>query len=136
MMAKKKIKKPRFPKAKKPCLIKEDGSENLCSKPTELRAKISAPVTLRQKMRSMWKEFKEQEDLAKQEETFADSQDFDVDNDAFPKSAYEVEGDLLDQYDQDLHSALEANEAEPSKANGESVEIKPDEEKNDEKVDN
>lgn len=132
-MAKKKV-KIRFPKEKKPCLVKDDGSENLCSKPTELRAKIIAPVTLRQKMRQMWSEFKEQDELNNSQETLADSQDFDVDNDAFPKSAYEVEGDLLAQHEMDLQSSLEANQAaKPDIANEESVEKQGD---NVEKSDN
>ena len=46
-------KKVRFKKCKADVCHK-DGSEKLSSKPTELRAKINAPVTLRQKMSNLF----------------------------------------------------------------------------------
>lgn len=90
-------KKIRFKKSKEKDLgLNNDGSEKLSSKPTELRAKLNNPVSLRQKMKNLWTEFNEkQKDFAEQE-TLADSQDFDVENDSFGSSPYEVEGDLID----------------------------------------
>lgn len=112
----KKNKKLRFPKVKKEKILNPDGSEFVSSKPTELRAKIIAPVTLRSKMQQMWKEFREKEEENNSEETLADSQDFDVNNDEFIQSPYEVEGDLLEKYDQDLQSHLEANPPQADKS--------------------
>jgi hypothetical protein len=88
-------KKVRFKKEKHvPC--HKDGSEVICSKPTELRAKIIAPVTLRQKMQNLWSEFREKESERNSFESISDAQDFDVNDDEFPSSPYEVDGELLD----------------------------------------
>lgn len=102
------MKKCRFKKQCRLGDIKKDGSENISSKPTELRAKIIAPVTLRQKMNSMWKEFREKEEANLQIESLQDAQDFDVDNDVFPRSQYEVDHELSDHMEQQY---LEAEEA-------------------------
>ena len=79
--------------------INADGSENISSKPTELRAKLIAPVTLRQKMQSLWAEFRQREEENSQLESIQDAQDFDVDADVQLKSPYESEGELLDNVD-------------------------------------
>jgi hypothetical protein len=92
-MAKKKL---RFPKADRLGHIKKDGSENVSSKPTELRAKIQAPVSLREKMKSLWAEFREKEIADSEQESNADAQDFDVSNDDFPSSPYEIAENLED----------------------------------------
>ena len=92
--------KLRFKKSKK-ININKDGSEAVSSKPTELRAKINSPVTLRQKMTSMWKEFQIKEQERNEIETIIDAQDFDVSNDSQPVSPYEVENELADQLDYD-----------------------------------
>lgn len=90
----KKIKKPRHPKACRLGAVNPDGSEKLCSKPTELRAKIIAPISLRQKMQSLWKEFREKEINDNELETIQDSQDFDIESNQLPRTPYETEGEL------------------------------------------
>jgi hypothetical protein len=88
-------KKLRFKKEKK-INIKKDGSEAVSSKPTELRAKLSSPVTLRQKMTSMWKEFQFKEKERQEIETIADASDFDISNETEQLSGYEVDSELSD----------------------------------------
>jgi hypothetical protein len=112
-MAKKKL---RFPKADR-SVCHKDGSEKICSKPTELRAKIMAPVTLRDKMRGMWKEFREKEIRDNEYETLSDSQDFNVENDLPPRSPYEVEGelsDVLEQQEVDASAQLSETSGAPA----------------------
>jgi hypothetical protein len=100
----KKVKKPRFPKKSICNGLNKDGSEVCDSKPTELRAAMAAPVTMKQKMRALWKEFRVKEQEAGEYESMADAQDFDVSNDDFPSSPYESEVDLADV----LESAVSA----------------------------
>jgi hypothetical protein len=105
----KKEKKLRFPKAKRNLGINADGSEICDSKPTELRASMQAPVTMRQKMRQLWAEFREKEMESEQMESIQDAADFDVSNDDFLSSEYEVEGSLkhvLDYVDEEVKSAV------------------------------
>ena len=90
-------KKIRFQKSKEKDLgLNKDGSEKLSSKPTELRANLNNPVSLRQKMKNLWMEFNQKQSDFAEQESLADSQDFDVENDVFGSSPYEVEGDLMD----------------------------------------
>jgi hypothetical protein len=88
-------KKLRHKKCSLPSGCNPDGSEIVDSKPTEIRAKAMAPVTMRQKMRQLWKEF----DLKKMEsnefETLEDAGDFNVDNDQQKLSGYETDADLV-----------------------------------------
>jgi hypothetical protein len=93
-MSKKKL---RFPKENRLGHLNKDGSEKLCSKPTELRASIVAPLTLRQKMQSMWKELREKDEFQNSVESLADAQDFDIDNSKYIGSPYEVEGELSEE---------------------------------------
>lgn len=106
-------KKLRFPKKGLPSGLNKDGSEIVDSKPTELRASMEAPVTMRQKMRQLWEEFRVKEEEAQQQESISDAADFDVDNDEFCKSPYENEGSLSDAISQ----APEEVEADASGAN-------------------
>lgn len=93
-----KKKKLRFPKVERRYCNK-DGSEIVDSKPTEIHAKVN-PVTLRDKMRSLWSEFRLKEQESGEFESIADAQDFDVERDVEPRSQYECEGDLLDHVDE------------------------------------
>ena len=92
-MAKKKL---RFPKADRLQHLKADGCENVSDKPTEIAARNLAPVSLREKMSNLWKEFREKEQEANQFESIIDAQDFDVSNDVQQKSGYEVDHELDD----------------------------------------
>jgi hypothetical protein len=96
-MSKKKL---RFPKADR-SVCHKDGSEKICSKPTELRAKLNAPVTLRQKMQSLWKEFREREEDFRSQESIQDAQDFDIDEGNLPPTPYECEGEMVDHLELD-----------------------------------
>ncbi len=89
-------KKLRFPKEKK-LVCNKDGSEIIDSKPLEIKVGLSQPVSLRDKMKQLWAEFKEKDDAANQYESIQDSMDFDVDKNAQVQTAYEVEGDLEDE---------------------------------------
>lgn len=124
-MAKKKL---RFPKKDRLGHLKRDGSENVSSKPTELRAKINNPVSLREKMKQMWSEFRENEDRNNQFESNEDAQDFNVSNDEFPSSPYEISDELHDQIAQDAANiALQ-------KINQTKEQVNPAEEKNDDQI--
>lgn len=91
-----KEKKLRFKKEDRCKGINSDGSEVCDSKPTELRAQLNAPVTMRQKMRNLWQEFRIKEQESNEFESIIDASDFDVDNDVMPSSPYESEGSLND----------------------------------------
>lgn len=92
--------KTRFEKKSRKDWVKKDGSEAVSSKPSELRAKIIAPTTLRQKMNNLWNEFRMKEAERDSVESLADAVDFDVDNDEFLKSPYESEGSFYDTIDE------------------------------------
>lgn len=113
----KKVKKIRFKKESLCSGLKSDGSEICDSKPTELHMKMTAPVTMRQKMKSLWKEFQLKQEESGQMESLEDAGDFDVNNDEFPKSPYETEGELkhaLQYVDEDIKEAVRgANINEP-----------------------
>jgi hypothetical protein len=105
----KKSKKCRFKKEKKDAFLNEDGSEICDSKPTKLRQKVMAPVTMRQKMKQMWKDFAVREAERESIESIEDAADFDVSNDDFPRSQYETEGSLkhvLEYVDEDIKEAV------------------------------
>lgn len=118
-------KKLRFPKKSLPTGLDKCGAEICDSKPTELRAKIIAPVTLRQKMKELWKDFSHRQEEANSIESIQDAADFDVSNDDFPISQYETEGSLkhvLDYVDEEVKAAVSAQQeldAESIKAEGE-----------------
>jgi hypothetical protein len=124
-----KIKKIRFKKDSLPSGLNKDGSEICDSKPTELHSKMHAPVTLRQKMKSLWKDFQQREQEANEIETIQDAADFEVSNEDMLVSQYEHSGSLkhvLDYIDDDLKEAAaqaakdgEAIEAEGGKQEGE-----------------
>jgi hypothetical protein len=124
-------KKLRFKKACRLGHLKKDGSENLCSKPTELRANFTAPKTLRQKIRDGWKEFREQELENSSEETLEDAQDFNISNEIAPSSPYEVEGEMGDLLDQQEAAALEAqSKADEAAAKSQKIKEKENAEEN------
>jgi len=126
-MAKKKL---RFAKKSRLDGIKADGSENVSSKPTELRRAIKNPITLRQKMSNLWNEFKIR-DAESGPETMADAQDFDVDNDGYVASPYEVEHELADQFAYEDSQEPAGASAEPkSKGNPKSNDSEAEEAEN------
>lgn len=119
----KKSKKLRFKKDSLCSGLKSDGSEICDSKPTALRAKAMAPVTMRQKMKQLWSDFNVRQDEANSIETIQDAADFDVSNDEFPSSPYENEGSLkhvLEYVDEDIKEAakLASQNAEGIEAEG------------------
>jgi hypothetical protein len=121
-MAKKKL---RFKKDSLPSGCNPDGSEICDSKPTELRAKMVAPVTMRQKMQSLWKEFNLKQKEAMEFETIEDAADFDVDNDVMPASGYETEGEFVHVYDalpDDIKELGEANMEPEAESKAQSAE--------------
>lgn len=87
-------KKLRFPKPLKNQEVRQDGSEIIDPKPTELRQRSEAPMTMRQKMHQMWKEFDLKNRESNEFESLQDAGDFDVDSDPMPLSGYETEMDL------------------------------------------
>lgn len=101
------MKKVRF-KKEKVININKDGSEKISSKPTKIHGK-TAPVSLRQKMKSLWAEFNEKQKDASEVESIADAQDFDVSNDAELKSPYEVDGELEDALNLDAAGSYASN---------------------------
>ena len=92
-------------KKEKVSRIKKDGSEKLSSKPTELRAKLNAPVTLREKMKSLWSEFRVKEEEKNSSESLLDASDFELDDGNLPRTPYECEGNLADS----LYDSLQDN---------------------------
>jgi hypothetical protein len=73
-------------------------------------------------MRSLWAEFRDNEIHNNQYESIEDAQDFNVSNDDFPRSQYEIEGELNDQLDYD--EQFEQPPVEVEKQQGEdSVEV-------------
>jgi hypothetical protein len=95
-------KKLRFPKK---CRLKDvvdlkTGSELVSDKPTQLRATLVKPATLREKMTTLWKEMRERQEYEDSEETLADAQDFDVSNEEIWHSPYECEGEVHELMEQ------------------------------------
>jgi hypothetical protein len=123
-MAKKKV---RFKKACRLGSLKSDGAEVCDSKPTELRMALNAPVTMRQKMRSLWEEFRLKEEEKNAIETIEDSMDFNVSNDDFPSSPYESEGsihDALDALEMENNSSLQAESEQSEQPEAAAEDIK------------
>jgi hypothetical protein len=112
-------KKQRFKKVKE-CVVKKDGSENLCSKPTEIRSRIAAPVTLREKMKKLWEEFRIKEEENAAIESLIDAQDFSVEGDDLPSTPYETEGEIMD-YLADPEAEYVETEEETKEENDETV---------------
>jgi hypothetical protein len=114
-----KNKKVRFPKKSLCSGLKPDGSEICDPKPSELRVEMSAPVTMRQKMRQLWEEFRIKDDMAREVESLADAADFDVSNDENLSSPYESEGsldDAINQAPEELPQVPEKEEASQPEA--------------------
>jgi hypothetical protein len=104
-------KKLRYPKKNRKQFLDKNGAEVHTSKPTKIHSKIKAPMTLRTKMTQMWKEFAIKQEETNSEETLQDASDFDVENDVFPTSPYEVEestSSYFDRKEAELASEAEA----------------------------
>lgn len=101
------MKKVRF-KKEKVININKDGSEKISGKPTKIHGK-SAPVSLRQKMKSLWQEFNEKQKDSSEIESIADAQDFDVSREEELRSPYEVDGELEDALNLDAAGSYAPN---------------------------
>jgi hypothetical protein len=103
----------RFKKIKQ-VKVNKDGSEKPHGKPNKIHIDAK-PVSMRQKMRNLWAEFRQKELEAGQYESNADAADFEVDNDEFPRSPYEHEEALSDAIE-NAPEELKASEGDQQKS--------------------